>query len=103
MKTVTENNLTIADDFCEFSRTYSYDPSGLTTAKTLGNGIAYSATFDSANRMTSCNYKKGASTRSTPVAGYNYAYDDAGNKKYEEKVHDPENSQLVRAGSHSRY
>jgi RHS repeat-associated protein len=58
--------------------------------KTLGNGVEYTAVFDAVNRQVSCTWEVGNQT----LAGYNYAYDDASNREYEEKIHDPSNSQL---------
>jgi hypothetical protein len=63
---------------------------GLVFGKTLGNGVEYTALFDAVNRQVTCTWEVGNQT----LAGYNYAYDDASNRKYEEKIHDPGNSQL---------
>ena len=49
----------------------AYAPAGLMVAKTLGNGVEYSATFDAVNRQVSCTWETGNQT----LAGYNYAYD----------------------------
>jgi RHS repeat-associated protein len=68
----------------------AYDPAGLMVGKTLGNGVEYTAVFDAVNRQVTCTWEVGNQT----LAGYNYAYDDASNRKYEEKIHDPSNSQL---------
>jgi hypothetical protein len=69
---------------------YAYDPAGLMVGKTLGNSVEYTAVFDTVNRQVTCTWEVGSQT----LAGYNYAYDDASNRKYEEKIHDPSNSQL---------
>jgi hypothetical protein len=73
---------------------YAYDPAGLMVGKPLGyaggNGVEYTAVFDAVNRQVTCTWEVGSQT----LAGYNYAYDDASNRKYEEKIHDPSNSQL---------
>jgi len=55
-------------------------------------GVEYAATFDAVNRQVTCTWETGNQT----LAGYNYAYDAASNRKYEEKVHDPNNRQLYK-------
>jgi hypothetical protein len=79
----------------------AYDPAGLMLGKPLGyaggNGVEYTAVFDAVNRQVTCTWEVGSQT----LAGYNYAYDDASNRKYEEKIHDP-NSERAPGGAATR-
>ena len=63
---------------------------GRVKQKTFGNGVVLAKTHDNLARTTSHTYEKDAVLK----AGFTYAFDKIGNKLYEEKLHDPANSEI---------
>jgi RHS repeat-associated protein len=63
--------------------TYSYDNGNRVDTRTYQNGVVADFTYDANNRITSLTHNHGA----TLIAGFTHQYDDEGNKKNEEKLH----------------
>jgi RHS repeat-associated protein len=63
--------------------TYSYDNGNRVDTRTYQNGVVADYPYDANNRITSLMHNHGA----TLVAGFTHQYDDEGNKKNEEKLH----------------
>jgi RHS repeat-associated protein len=69
--------------------TYSYDNGNRVDSRTYNNGVVADYTYDANNRITSLTHDLGA----TLIAGFTHAYDNEGNKKYEEQQHNPTRSE----------
>lgn len=69
---------------------YLYDGVNLVTKKTLGTSTAVDLEvyYDNAYRSTKYDWRKSAAT----LVGFTYGYSAAGNKNYEEKLHDTDKS-----------
>jgi RHS repeat-associated protein/uncharacterized repeat protein (TIGR01451 family) len=68
--------------------TYAYDDADRVTSRIYSNGVVAFYSYDSDDRVISLQHMLG-----TLIAGFNYAYDNDGNKLYEEKLDDSTNSQ----------
>jgi|GEM_PF-1592447 len=68
--------------------TYVYDDANRVVTRTYRNGTTATYTYNADNWVTSLNHSNGPSL----IAGFNYAYDNEGNKLYEQKLDNPTNS-----------
>jgi RHS repeat-associated protein len=68
--------------------TYVYDDADRVVTRTYRNGTTATYTYNADNWVTSLNHSNGP----TLIAGFNYAYDNEGNKLYEQKLDNPTNS-----------
>ena len=68
--------------------TYVYDANNRVLTRTYHNGTTATYTYDADNRVISLVH-----SNATLIAGFNYAYDNEGNKLYEQKVDDPADSE----------
>ncbi len=80
LTSITEGANTIAN--------YSYTGNRLTTINYL-NGTTSSYSYNANNWITSLSHYKGA----TRIAEFGYDFDKEGNRKYVERLHDPNNSE----------
>ena len=81
INTISKNASVLAD--------YDY-VGGRVKQETFGNGVVLVKAHDNLARTTSHTYEKDAVLK----AGFTYAFDKIGNKLYEEKLHDPANSEI---------
>jgi RHS repeat-associated protein len=68
---------------------YAYDADNNVLSRTYRNGTVGTYTYNANNWMCSINHNFGA----TLIAGFTYAYDNEGNKFYEQTLHLPSDSQ----------
>ena len=68
---------------------YAYDASDNVLSRTYRNGTVATNTYNANNWVCSINDTSGA----TLVVGFTYAYDNEGNKFYEQKLHQPDHSE----------
>jgi len=66
--------------------TYTYDLGNRVTRRVYGNGTQAAYSYDANNRITGLNHTKADTSL---IAGFSHAYDNEGNKQYEDKAHDP--------------
>ena len=67
---------------------YTYDPASRVTGRSyLNNGTSMSLNYDNNNRVTDLTHNPGG------FVDFNYAFDNEGNRLYEEKVHRPARSE----------
>jgi len=78
--------------------TYAYDDADRITSRTDGNGVEATYSYDTDDRVISLQYTRGTAL----IAGFNYAYDNDGNKLYEQKLNDPTDSETYRYDSLNR-
>ena len=85
------NNLTRIYDGSTAHAVYEYSGTNMITKKTLGTSTAVSlgVEYDNAYRSTKYDWVKSGGT----LVGFTYGYSSAGNKNYEEKLHDTDKSQ----------
>jgi len=69
--------------------TYVYDDADRVGMRTYRNGTTAAYTYNSNNWVTALNHSNGP----TLIAGFNYAYDNDGNKYYEQKLDNASGSQ----------
>ena len=69
---------------------YSYDLSNRVTSRANRNGTAANYTYNANDWALSLEHSRGA----TRIAGFGYAYDKQGNKRFEEKRHDLNHSEV---------
>ena len=74
---------------------YNYDLGNRVTSRAYRNGIAANYTYNANNWMLSMEHSLGA----LRIVGFGYAYDKEGNKKFEEKRHDPSHSETYQYDS----
>lgn len=67
---------------------YSYDLANNMLTRDYANGTTSAYTYNANNWMTSI-----AHENPSTFAGFNYTYDNEGNKNYEQKTHDPSHSE----------
>lgn len=79
LASIKESNETLA--------AFAYDPAGRMTTRTYGNGTVTTYTYDANNRVTSI------LANPDSFIYFRYAYDNVGNKRYEEKLHHPTHSE----------
>ena len=72
--------------------TYVYDDADRVVMRTYRNGTTANYNYNANNWITSLNHLNGPSL----IAGFGYAYDNEGNKLYEQKLDNPGNSSAVR-------
>lgn len=68
---------------------YVYDLGNRVTSRAYRNGVAATYAYNPNNWITDLNYNHGA----TLIAGFHYDYDNEGNKRYEQKLHDTPRSE----------
>ena len=68
--------------------TYVYDDADRVVMRTYRNGTTANYNYNANNWITSLNHSNGPSL----IAGFGYAYDNEGNKLYEQKLDNPGNS-----------
>jgi RHS repeat-associated protein len=68
--------------------TYVYDDADRVVTRTYRNGTMGAYSYDANNWVTSLNHSNGPNL----IAGFNYAYDNEGNRLYEQKLDNPANS-----------
>ena len=68
---------------------YTYDAAERELTRTFRNGAVANYTYNANNWVLSLNHHKGANL----ILGFNYAYDNEGNKAYEQKLHDTAHSE----------
>jgi len=68
---------------------YAYDPGNRVTTRTYNNGTSAAFSYNGNNWILNLQHSYGA----TPIAGFTYAYDNEGNKQYEDKLQDPSQSE----------
>lgn len=68
---------------------YTYDANNLVITRAGRNNTLATYTYDADNRITSLEHSNAVSR----IAGFGYAYDAEGNKYYEQKRHDPGDSE----------
>ncbi len=66
---------------------FAYDPAGRMTTRSYGNGTVTTYAYDDNNRTT------GIVANPGEFIHFTYAYDNVGNKRYEEKKHHPTHSE----------
>ncbi len=71
---------------------YTYDLANNMLTRNYANGTASSYSYNANNWMLSIAHNSPAASPST-FAGFHYAYDNEGNKQYEQKTHDPKHSE----------
>lgn len=67
---------------------YTYDPGDRVTSRAYRNGTSTAYNYNGNNWTLSVEHSLGAAR----IAGFGYAYDNEGNKAYEQKLHDAANS-----------
>jgi RHS repeat-associated protein len=70
---------------------YAYDAANNVLSRDYRNGTTSSFTYNANNWTTSITHKN-----PTPFAGFDYAYDNEGNKQYEQKTQDPTHSEAYK-------
>lgn len=68
---------------------YTYDAGERELTRTYRNGTVANYSYDADNRILSLTHVMGANL----IVGFNYAYDNEGNKAYEEKLHETTHSE----------
>jgi len=68
---------------------YIYDAADLVGSRTYRNGVTASYGYDADNRVLSLEHTLG----NNRIAGFGYAYDREGNKRFEQKRHNPAQSE----------
>jgi RHS repeat-associated protein len=71
---------------------YSYDAGDRVGTRTYRNGVTASFGYDANDRVLSLEHTRG----SNRIAGFGYAYDAEGNKRFEQKRHNPSQSEAYR-------
>ncbi len=69
--------------------TYSYDLGNRVISRTYRNGATASYTYNTNNWLLTLDHTIGA----TRIAGFDYDFDKEGNKRFEQKRHDPDDSE----------
>jgi len=70
--------------------TYTYDLANRVTIRVYGNGTQAAYSYNANNWITDLNHTKADTTL---IAGFAHAYDNEGNKRYEDKAHDTNHSE----------
>lgn len=81
LNTITEGVSTIGD--------YNYDVGNRITSRTLLNGVNATYTYNANNWVTKVKHAIGVTT----LADFQYNFDNEGNRKFQEKLHDSFNSE----------
>ena len=69
---------------------YEYDPGNRVLNRSYGNGTAATYSYNDNNWLTNLAHTK---TGGELIAGFGYEHDKQGNKRFEEKQHDPQKSE----------
>ena len=79
----------IDDDVAPSLVEYVYDLGNRVTTRGYRNGVTATYGYNANNWITSLEHTRGA----TLIAGFRHDYDNEGNKRFEEKAHDPNRSE----------
>ncbi|MCB9340206.1 MAG: hypothetical protein H6577_18955 [Lewinellaceae bacterium] len=83
----TRNQLASIKESGETIASFAYDPAGRMTTRSYGNGTVTTYAYDADNRVTDI------IANPNEFINFHYAYDNVGNKLYEEKKHHPTHSE----------